>query len=315
MGRSSVQSSEVWEPARGQHGVVTHEQLLELGLNADAIHYRLARGRLHPIHRAVYAVGRPDLTRHGRWMAAVLACGPDALLSHASAAALWGLCQVEGSAVEVSVPYRRPKRHAGTRAHRRAGLTADDRGEHERIPVTSPARTLIDIAPRLDPDELEAAINEANRLDLVDPESLRSYVEGLGRRPGVGVLRRILDRRMFRLTDSELERRFLRLVRGAGLSRPLTQQRVNGFRVDFYWPDLGLVVETDDLRYHRTPTQQTRDRIRDQAHTAAGLVPLRFSHAQVRYEPKRVTSILTATVARIQAGGAELATTEHLTGL
>jgi very-short-patch-repair endonuclease len=248
-------------------------------------------------------------------MAAVLACGPDALLSHASAAALWGLCQVEGSAVEVSVPYRRPKRHAGTRAHRRAGLTADDRGEHERIPVTSPARTLVDIAPRLDPDELEAAINEANRLDLVDPESLRSYVEGLGRRPGVGVLRRILDRRMFRLTDSELERRFLRLVRGAGLSRPLTQQRVNGFRVDFDWPDLGLVVETDDLRYHRTPTQQTRDRIRDQAHTAAGLVPLRFSHARVRYEPKRVTSILTATVARIQAGGAELATTEHLTGL
>jgi very-short-patch-repair endonuclease len=299
MGRSSVQSSDVWELARRQHGVVTHEQLLGLGLNADAIHYRLARGRVHPIHRAVYAVGRPHLTRLGRWMAAVLACGPDALLSHASAAALWGLCQVEGAAVEVSVPYRRPKRHTGIRAHRRAGLAADDHAEHERIPVTSPACTLVDIASGPDRDGLEAAINEADRLELVDPEGLRLYVEGLGRRPGVGVLRRILDRRMFRLTDSELERRFLRLVSGAGLSRPLTQRRVNGFRVDFYWPDLGLVVETDGLRYHRTPTQQTRDRIRDQAHPAAGLVPLRFTHAQVKYGPEQVRSILVATAARI----------------
>ena len=285
MGQSSVQSSRVWERARRQHGVVTKEQLLDLGLNADAITYRLARGRLHPIHRAVYAVGRPDLTRLGRWSAAVLACSPDALLSHTSAAALWGLCQVEGSEVEVSVPYRRPKRHAGIRAHRRARLAADDHAEHERIPVTSPACTLVDIASRLDPDELGAAINGADRLELVDPEGLRLYLEGLGRRPGVGVIRRILDRRMFRLTDSELERRFLRLVRGAGLSRPLTQQRVNGFRVDFCWPDLGLVVETDGLRYHRTPAQQTRDRIRDQTHTAAGVVPLRFTHAQVKYGP------------------------------
>jgi very-short-patch-repair endonuclease len=108
----------------------------------------------------------------------------------------------------------------------------------------------------------------------------------------VTTLRKMLDRRTFRLTDSELERRFLRLVDRAGLPRPLTQQRVNGFRVDFYWPELGLVIETDGLRYHRTPAQQSRDRIRDQTHAAAGFTVLRFTHAQVRFEADRVVRTL-----------------------
>jgi very-short-patch-repair endonuclease len=103
-----------------------------------------------------------------------------------------------------------------------------------------------------------------------------------------------MDRRTFTLTDSELERRFLQLVRKAGLPQPLTQQRVNGYLVDFYWPELKLVVETDGLRYHRTATQQSRDRERDQAHVAAGLIALRFTHAQVRYDPARVVETLRA---------------------
>jgi very-short-patch-repair endonuclease len=105
----------------------------------------------------------------------------------------------------------------------------------------------------------------------------------------------ILDRRTFRLTKEELERRFLPLARKAGLPVPLTGQWVNDFEVDFYWPDLGLVVETDGLRYHRTPAEQARDRLRDQAHTAAGLTQLRFTHEQVRYEPGHVVRILAAT--------------------
>ncbi len=116
---------------------------------------------------------------------------------------------------------------------------------------------------------------------------------------GAAVLRRLLDRRTFRLTDSELEREFMRLVRRAGLPRPETGVRLNGFKVDFFWPALGLVVETDGLRYHRTPSQQARDRRRDQVHARAGLTPLRFTHAQVRFEPGGVACTLTDVAARL----------------
>jgi very-short-patch-repair endonuclease len=117
----------------------------------------------------------------------------------------------------------------------------------------------------------------------------------------VGLLRRLLDRRTFRLTDSELERRFLSLVRSAHLPQPESQQVVNGFRVDFHWPELGLIVETDGLRYNRTPAQQARDRRRDQAHTAAGLATLRFTHAQVMFESAEVVDVLARVVSRLAA--------------
>ena len=113
-------------------------------------------------------------------------------------------------------------------------------------------------------------------------------------------LRTLLDRRTFTLTDSELERRLLRIVDRAGLPRPLTGEWVNGFEVDFFWPALGLVVETDGLRYHRTPAQQARDRLRDQAHTVAGLTPLRHTRAQIRFEPGYVEATLGRVVARLR---------------
>ena len=128
---------------------------------------------------------------------------------------------------------------------------------------------------------------------------MREALEGLRGQSGVGRLRALLDRRTFRLTDSELERRFLALVRRAGLPLPRTRQWVNGYRVDFLWPELGLVVETDGLRYHRTPAQQARDRVRDQAHTAAGLTTLRFTHWQVRFEPEQVCETLASVIARL----------------
>jgi very-short-patch-repair endonuclease len=159
----------------------------------------------------------------------------------------------------------------------------------------------LDIATRLPRGTLEAAVNEADKLDLVDPESLRAGLESRKGQHGVRPLRALLDRTTFVLTDSELERRFLRIARRARLPNPQTQARVNGFRVDFYWPDLGLIVETDGLRYHRTPSQQARDRLRDQTHTAAGLTPLRFTHGQIRYEPKSVQVTLEAVARRGQA--------------
>jgi very-short-patch-repair endonuclease len=158
----------------------------------------------------------------------------------------------------------------------------------------------MDLATCVRRSELEAAVNDADRLGLVDPETLRSAIDERAGSRGATVLRRTLDRRTFRLTDSELERRFLPLAREAGLPPPETGRRVNGFKVDFYWPDLGLVVETDGLRYHRTPAQQARDRQRDQAHAAAGLTALRFTHAQVHNEPRRVKGTLAAVARRLE---------------
>jgi very-short-patch-repair endonuclease len=182
----------------------------------------------------------------------------------------------------------------------RRTLAVTERTVSEGVPLTTVHRTLLDLAQTLGRDQLEAAINAADKYDLTDPESLRGAIEGYASYPGVKALRAVLDRRTFTLTDSQLERWFLPIARAAGLSIPLTGRHLNGFRVDFYWPDLGLVVETDGLRYHRTPAQQARDRLRDQAHTAAGLTPLRFTHAQVRYEPRYVRSTLAAVSRRLR---------------
>jgi very-short-patch-repair endonuclease len=286
----------VLERAARQHGVVTRAQLRELGLSDDAIEYRVRRRRLHPVHRGVYAVGRPQLARLGALNAAVLAAGPGAALSHESAAELLRLRRRRRGDIEVTVPNARRAR-PGIRLHRRALPEADLTTRHG-IQGTGPVRTLLDLAARLPERELEALVNEADKLDLVDPEELREALELRVGHRGVAFLRRLLRRDTFALTDSELERRFLPIVRRAGLPPPLTQQRLNGFRVDFFWPDLALVVETDGLRYHRTPAQQARDRRRDQAHAAAGLTPLRFTHHQVAHEARSVETTLRAVVRR-----------------
>jgi very-short-patch-repair endonuclease len=290
------QNRAAWQLARRQHSVISREQLLALGFGSDAIKHRVRTGRLHPRWRGVYAVGRPELTQHGLWMAAVLTCGPRAALSHSSAGALCRICPV-GDRIEVTVPGPGTRLRPGILVHRadREVVRLDG------IPVTTPACTLIDLATQLDDDDLEAAVNEADKRDLIDPEALRRALERLAGRHGVARLRALLDRRTFTLTDSELERRFRPLARAAGLPLPQTRADVNGFRVDFFWPELGLVVETDGLRYHRTPAQQARDRVRDQAHAAAGLTPLRFTRAQVRFDPDHVRATLAAVAARLAA--------------
>jgi hypothetical protein len=287
----------LWELVRAQHGVVSRAQLLASGCHPQWIKRQLARGLLDAVLPGVYAVGRPDLTREGRWMAAILGCGRGAVLSHESAATLWGLRRGE-RAIEVSVPLRRGPAPRGILVHRRTRLDDQVVTIHRAIPVTSVALTLVDLAVRIQPVQLEAAVNEADKLDRVDPESLLAALDAFPYQPGVRPLRELLERGRFFLTDSELERRFIPIARAAGLPPPGTQRQVNGFRVDFYWPELGLVVETDGLRYHRTPMQQARDRVRDQAHLAAGLMPLRFTHAQVRYEPAYVRETLEAVANR-----------------
>lgn len=232
-------------------------------------------------------------------MAVVLSCGTGAVLSHGSAAALMKIGHERRAVIEVSVPRSSDLRRQGLLVHRRPTLQPEDTGFFEGIPVTSPVQTLIDLASRLDRKGLERAVNEADKYDLVDPPQLRKVLDTRGGESGVRILRTLLDRRTFRLTKEELERRFLPLAQQAGLPVPLTKQMVNGYEVDFFWPQLELVVETDGLTYHRTPAEQAVDRLRDQAHTAAGLRQLRFTHEQVRYEPEHVLRILTRTAGLI----------------
>jgi very-short-patch-repair endonuclease len=285
--------------AAKQHGVVLRRQLLDVGFTPSAIKHRISRGDLHPMWRGVYAVGRPEVDKCGRWMAATLICGPAALLSHESAAELWQLRRTRAGPIHVSAPLSANHRRDGIALHRRTALAAHDFTRRLGIPVTSPLCTLVDLADRLPRDPLEAAVIEADKRGLVDPDQLRRALDAIRPRPGLGLLRAVLDHETLALTDSELERRFLPVVRRAGLPQPLTQQTVNGFRVDFHWPQLGLIVETDGLTYHRTPTQQARDRVRDQAHTAAGLTTLRFTHAQVAYQAGSVESVLRTVAQRL----------------
>lgn len=307
---------EAWALAENQHGVVTRNQLIQVGYTREAIDHRIRKGRLHPLHRGVYVVGRPYATDHGRWMAAVLACGDGAVISHSSAAALWRIGKEQRELVEVSLPSSSRRSRPDLRIHRRSSLNPQrDLTREYGIPVTTPVQTLIDMALRLDRAGVERMINEADKYNLTHAPQIREALEERAGEPGAAKLRFILDRRTFRLTKEELERRFLPFAREAGLPTPLTGQFVNEFEVDFYWPDFGLVVETDGLRYHRTPAEQARDRLRDQTHTAAGLTPLRFTHEQVRYEPEHVLAVLRATAGMLAARSTQSAAVEALSRL
>jgi very-short-patch-repair endonuclease/predicted transcriptional regulator of viral defense system len=291
-GRDYKRGRQAWELAGRQHGVVARRQLLALGFNAREIEHRVKRGRLHRVMRGVYAVGWPSLTQERRWMAAVLACGEGAVLSHRSAAALWGI-GTEGRAwIDVSVRRRTRLRRQGVRVRARPALGDGDVAHRDAIPVTGIVLTLIDLATELGPIGVERAVNEADKHDLVDPETLRSALTGYEGERGARRLRIVLDARTFRLSDSDLEILFRPIAARAGLPPPLTKHDVNGFEVDFFFPDLGLVVETDGLRYHRTPSAQARDVHRDRTHTLAGMTALRFTHYEVKYEAAKVTRTL-----------------------
>ncbi|CAN5594300.1 type IV toxin-antitoxin system AbiEi family antitoxin domain-containing protein [soil metagenome] len=302
--RRRPRTSEVWSLSARQHGVVTRGQLIGLGFSASSIGRRAAGGSLHRVWPGVYAVGRPTLGYEGTLLAAALACGRGAMISHRSAARFLGLLGSGAllkppTPIDASVPLTVVRRHAGIVVHRRTRLRRRDRTVVRGVPVTAPGLTLVDLASKARQDVLEAAVSEADRQNLIDPDSLRAEAEHHHGRPGAKRLAALLDRGRFRLTDSELERRFLRLVARAGLPRPRTGELVNGFAVDFHWPHLGLVAETDGLRYHRTARAQARDRVRDQAHTASGLTTLRFTHAQVANNPDYVRDTLATVATRL----------------
>ena len=287
----------LWDLVRAQHGVVTRMQLLEFGVTDAGIRHRLACGRLRRIYPGVYAVGQLVLTQEGRWMAAILACGEAAALSHDSAAALWRIAKRKADPIHVSVLSRSRSRE-GIEVHRRAALPTVRR---DGIPTTTVAQTLIDVAASAD---IEQAIGEAVLRRMISLKALRAAATEAGRTGAP--LRHVIDRATFRVTQSGLERAFLRLVADAGLPLPDTQTRFGISRVDFYWPDIGLVVETDGGRFHANAFQQLGDRRRDQAHMRAGRMALRLMHWQVVHEPADTTTLLVDvfTACRCRPGSA-----------
>lgn len=302
MGAKTVQpqSREAWAIARAQHWVISLAQLLALGFTRKAIEHRTRTGRLHRLWPGVYAVGRPGVGQLGTWMAASLTCGDGSMLIGHSAAELYAVRRPRPGRhpIAVSVPATR-------RAPKRAGITVRRRAlaptRWKNIPVTTIVQTIVDCAAELAPLQVEAMINEADALDLISPDPLRAALDGHAGEPGVKLVRRVLDRDAFVLTDSDLERLFLPIAYRVGLPRPLTQVYVNGHRVDFYWPELGLVVECDSLRHHRTAAKQRRDIVRDQDHFEAEMTAVRFTHWQIAHEPHRVERILRAAARRCAA--------------
>jgi very-short-patch-repair endonuclease len=282
--------------ARRQHGVIAREQLAELGLSRDAIDHRVAIGRLHVVHRGVYAVGHTVLGRSGRWMAAVLACGPDAALSHASAAALWGLQRGEPSTVDVTAR-RTGRRRPGLRIHR--PRTPAETTTHERIPVTTPARTILDMAATVTPSRLEHLLDQAEIRELTDYPSLDALARAHPGHHGAEKLKRTLHRYYAgeQLTRSDLEILFKDLCRTHDLPTPQVNQPVQGKEVDFLFAHERLIVETDSWRYHKTRRAFEDDRARDVLTTTAGYRTLRFTDRQLTKQPHAVANTIAAVLA------------------
>lgn len=287
-----------WVAGR-QLAVITFRQLELAGLSRTAIASRARRDLLHRQYRGVYLFGHPTPLPGAIELAAALACGEGALVSHRSAAALYGIAAAAGGGVQVTVVRRSCRSREGLRVHNVERLDDRDRRFPRGIPATSPARTLVDFAHQATPDVLEAAIAEAYALRLVTEAELEQAIERARNRPGVAALRAELRREGGpRLTRREAERRMLKLLRDARLPQPLTNTKVAGFEVDFLWPEQRLIVEFDGYRFHGHRAAFERDRRRDQVHAAAGYTVIRVTWRQLTEEPLSVV----ATIARLLGG-------------
>jgi hypothetical protein len=286
-----------------QHGVVARRQLLSHGIDGELIQRRLESGHLHRIHLGVYAVGHPNLTPTGRLMAAVLACGSDALLSHRSAAALWGIAAPPSGRIEVSVHRESSRSRPGIAIHRPRELRGDDRRSRHGIPLTAPSRTLLDLAGVLAAPALRDAIQAADRRELLELDRLIEIATRSSGRRGTGMLLSLLSSyRPLPRTRSWLEDRFLTLVGDAGLARPAVDVVVEGFEVDCLWPEERVIVELDSYGFHRDPQTFESDRRRDVALQLAGYIVLRFTYRRVVDEPRSVIAELVAALTQAHGG-------------
>jgi very-short-patch-repair endonuclease len=278
--------------AARQHGVVSTAQLREIGLGGDAVLRRVRAGRLHRLYRGVYAVGHTALTREGRWLAAVLACGDGAALSHRSAAALWGFRPTDRARIEVTVPRSRSG-PPGVEVHRTRRLQRGDARVHRAIRVTTPARTLADLADLLPPDALARAIHEAEVLRLLDVRAVRE-AHANGRRGAANLAAALVEPAPH--TRSELEARFATFCRRERLPLPLLNASVRTgdqlYELDALWPQHRVVAELDGAAFHHTRRAFHRDRERDLALAADGYVVVRLTWRQVTQRPRDVAAKL-----------------------
>jgi very-short-patch-repair endonuclease len=293
--------------ASSQHGVVSRRQLLDLGFERGAVARRIEAGRLTRVHAGVYLVGHVARAPLATEMAAVLACGQGAALSHRSAAVLWGLVARPNGHVEAEVTVSRswaPDR-PGIRVHRRPGLMARDIALLDGLPTTGPARTLLDLGSRFRLEELEAAAAQAERRHGIGLEALTDQLDRNRNRVGAATLRSLVERvERPSLTRSSAERRLLRLLRAAGIPIPETNQMVAGLEVDLLWRAAHVAVEFDGFGFHADRAAFERDRVRDAELQARGYRVIRVTWRQLVDHPQAVVSRIRRVLAfHRQRGG------------
>ena len=292
-----------------QHGVVTYRQLAGLGVGRGGVHARVRAGRLHRLHPGVYSVGHRYLGSAGRRLAAVLACGPGALLSHRSAAVHLGLSDRDPRSVDVTAPGRKRAGPRGIALHLPRRLHPEDATIHDGIPVTSVARTLLDLAQMVGQRDVDRALDTADRLHRFDLGAAERLLERSRGHRGQGRLARALGGHVPAPTRSEFEQRFLKLCRKARLPDPRVNTRVAGIEVDAVWPRQRLVVELDGHAYHRTPRAFEADRRRDATLQLHGYRVVRVTYRRMQDEPAEIARIVRELLSRSRErpGGARRA--------
>jgi len=293
------------EQVARQHGVFALWQARTMGLTENAVQKRFRAGRLHRLYRGVYApVPRALLSREGRWLAAVLACGPGAALSHRSAAYLHGLRATSREGIDVIVPDGRERRYAGIDAHRSRNLTEGDLTILRSIPVTTFARTALDLAAVVEQRAVERVIDEAEVRGVFDLWAINDQLARNRWHPGAARLRAALGPDHAGLTDSDLEELFVSIWWPTGLPRPSTRFHIDPgdggllIRADFAWPDAKFDLEIDGSRYHSSDRARARDYRRDQRLKLARWDVLRLGEEDLRCPPARVVAVVWELVRR-----------------
>jgi hypothetical protein len=287
--------------ANAQDGVLEVGQIAQLGLGLRAIQRRACSGRLFRMYKRVYSIVPPALlSGDGRFRAAVLACGPGAVLSHRSAAALHELRGTDRAGIDVTVPGRGDHHHPGIDVHRSKTLTAADVTEVRGIPCTTIARTTLDIAEVILTRQLERVFEQAEQLEVLDFRALEEQIERNPTRVGSPRIRAMMNR--YRpgtgVTWSKLERDFKAMIAPAGIPMPVVNKFIwlpdgePAIRADFYWPEHRAVVETDGWQTHKTWAAFQRDRRNDQRLIAADYPVTRLTHEQIHTEPIRLVALI-----------------------
>jgi len=282
-----------------QHGVLARRQLLAVGLTSDQIDRRLALGRLIVLYRGVYALGHRPLTREGEWMAAVLACGEGAVLSYRSAAAHWGLIRRCPPFIDVTVRHGKPSSRGRLIVHRSPQLANQDIRTKLGIPITSPARTLLDYAEVATRRELERALDETERLRLCSQRQITAVIARCFGRQGGSRLKAVLHDHAAGTTATvnDFEELFLALCESHGIPRPEVNAKLGRYRPDFLWREHKLIVETDGRQTHGTRRAFEDDRARDAELRTSGYRVLRFTWRQLTRDPDWVARKLRAALA------------------